>query len=98
MFECGLSLSPAYSLQVSCGADSTTKSATVSICRAVERDIIVKAHCGDAGSPTAGDGSITVLAGSFLPNPRDKSLRSCRVSCVFIAKRVAHHLFFRMNT
>ena len=33
-----------------------------------------------------------------LPNTRHKSLRSCRVRCVFIAKRVVHHLLFRMNT
>lgn len=33
-----------------------------------------------------------------LPNPRHKSLRSCRIGCVFIAKRLAHHLLFRTNT
>src|SRR6476620_8290372 len=33
-----------------------------------------------------------------LPNTRHKSLRSCRVLCVFFAKRLAHHLLFRLNT
>jgi hypothetical protein len=32
-----------------------------------------------------------------LPHTRHKSLRSCRVRRVFIAKRLAHHLLLRMN-